>query len=310
MSKLQQNQDVRPSGQNFSFDIALATEYGIEEALLIHHFQHWIRFNKNTGKNLIDGKTWTYQTIKDIAAHFPFLTERQVRYALENLEKKKVLIKGNYNKSAIDKTVWYAFQREDVYVPDLVNSKNVYERQNCPSTDKIVKAIPDTKPTDSLSKKDNVFCKQKKEDVGKSKFPLKKDQVPIYKELKELELDCDDDLLKIIIRDQSKKNGLAFLKDCIHHLKLKIKSGLKIKSKIAFLRNCLSGKQSIVTEKCIRNKEFAEQFVKDLGVAGVEIEDKYIKIKQGNISREIPTLLEEEEFKRKLMEIYRIINPL
>lgn len=157
----EKNKIVRPSGENFSFDIVLAMEYGIEEALLIRHFQHWVRVNKNkkVSETFKDGRNWTYQTFKDIADHFPFLNERQVRYAIENLEKKGVIKIGNFNKLAIDKTHWYAFVNEDVFVPDLQqNSKDVYERQNCQSIDKIVsprdkivKAIPDTKTTDTKS---------------------------------------------------------------------------------------------------------------------------------------------------------------
>jgi len=144
----------RPSGENYSVDVVMATKYGIEEAFLIRHLQFWIRFNKNKQANLIEGRTWTYQTLKEIADHFPFLNERKIKYAMENLEKMEVILKGNFNKSAMDKTCWYAFVNEEIYVPSLSeDSKKSYERQNCLSTDKIVSSmdkivppIPDTKP--------------------------------------------------------------------------------------------------------------------------------------------------------------------
>lgn len=312
--------EIRPSGQHFSVDVILAAHYGLEEAFLIHHFQHWIRLNKTKNQNFKDGNFWTYQTMDEIADHFPFLNRRQIRYAIESLVKMKVLKIGDYNKSKFDKTSWYAFIREDIFIPEIpVKSKNVYERQNCPSKDKnvhgsddFVPSIPDTKPESKpRSLKDNVFCKEKDEEIGKSKFPLKKDQLPIFEEMKALDLGCSDETLKIIIRQQTKLNKLDFLKQCIHHIRLKIDSGFKFKKeKIAFFRNCLSGKQSLVTENCIENKKIAEEFCKDMQWHGVKITDKYIEATNGNISKEIPTMLPKNEFERMLGEVYRLFNPL
>jgi hypothetical protein len=318
----QQQFEVRPSGQHFSVDVALAAHYGLEEAFIIHHFQHWIRLNKTKNQNFKDGSFWTYQTMEDIAAHFPFLSRRQVKYTIQKLVNKKVLKIANYNKCAMDKTNWYAFVREDIFVPDIpINSKNAYERQNCPSMDKIVhrednfvQAIPDTKPdTKPRSLKDNVFCKSKIEDneKEKSKYPLKKDQIPIFEEMKALDLGCTDEILKIIIRQQTKLNKLDFLKECIHHLRVKIESGFKFKKeKIAFLRNCLAGKQSIITNNCIENKKIAEEFCKMMQWHGVKITDKFIEATDGNISKEIPTMLPKNEFERMLGHMYRFFNPL
>ena len=40
------------SSEHHSFDVYLAAEYGIQEAIMIHHFQHWIGVNmrKKNGK--------------------------------------------------------------------------------------------------------------------------------------------------------------------------------------------------------------------------------------------------------------------
>lgn len=121
-----------------SFDIDLATEYGMSEAVLIHHFQHWIRINKRLKRNSHDGRTWTYQSMNEILAHFPYWSEDDLRGVIERLctgkgrrsQKNKedhspILIKGNFNKTPFDKTTWYAFIDEDRFV----NSNNSYERE-------------------------------------------------------------------------------------------------------------------------------------------------------------------------------------
>jgi hypothetical protein len=87
--------------------------------------------NQTLKRNFIEGRTWTYQTLAEISAHFAYYTEKQVRTIIDNLVKKKVLKKGNFNKTKMDKTCWYSFVDEDLY------SKNVYESPNgqidCPN---------------------------------------------------------------------------------------------------------------------------------------------------------------------------------
>jgi hypothetical protein len=115
------------SSMHHSFDIELACKYGVEEAILIHHFQHWITYNKRLNRNFHEERTWTYQTVEEICAHFPYLTKEQIRDLIERLctgksrrtksdeiEFEPVLIKGNFNKTNFDKTTWYAFQNEEI----------------------------------------------------------------------------------------------------------------------------------------------------------------------------------------------------
>jgi hypothetical protein len=128
------------------------------EAIIIHHFQHWIGVNqrKPNGKktSFRDGKWWTYQTIDDIAAHFPYLSKSQVVTAIERLcngktrfgkEKKfePVLVKGNFNKMKFDHTVWYSFVNEKKFAFLWKHKIDAVETQKgtCGNT----KPIPDTK---------------------------------------------------------------------------------------------------------------------------------------------------------------------
>jgi hypothetical protein len=157
-----------------SFDISLAAKYSMEEALIIHHIQHWVRVNYKNKRNRKEERTWTYQSMEEIASHFPYLTARQVKHTINKLRKKGVLIAKNFNKSKIDKTLWYAFADEKAFGVDPESLNNLYERQNCPSMDKIVlredkivQPIPDTKNTDTeTSKKKNI-------NVGTPKVPYR-----------------------------------------------------------------------------------------------------------------------------------------
>lgn len=144
-----------------SFDIDLAAEYGIDGAIMIHHFQHWIRINGKKNINFKEGRTWSYQTLQDIADHFPYWTVEEVRTIIDRLclghnrrskkekEFQPVLLKGNFNKNPFDKTLWYAFFDESKFL----NSNNLYERANaqigegeCPNPEgQMPRSIPDTK---------------------------------------------------------------------------------------------------------------------------------------------------------------------
>ena len=145
-----------------SFDINLAAEYGIEEALLIHHFQHWISVNQRLKRNFHEGRTWSYQTIDEIAAHFPYISKDRVVTILEKLctgktrfqkdtEFEPILLKGNFNKTKFDRTIWYAFKNEEKFTKLWNHKMEVGEPQNqsCVTTT----PIPDTK-TDT---KTNLF---------------------------------------------------------------------------------------------------------------------------------------------------------
>ena len=154
-----------------SFDITLAAQYGVVGAILIHHFQHWINHNKRLGKNQKDGKTWTYQTCAWIAAWFPYLSEDQVRREIKKLVSDGILVKGNYNKSAMDKTLWYAFKNEELFTKgDSAKSTG----DSAKWTGDSATPIPDTKTESKTdTEKDNVRTMPSSKDDKKKKPPPK-----------------------------------------------------------------------------------------------------------------------------------------
>ena len=94
------------------FDVDEAEKYGIVEAVLIRHFKFWIVKNAANERNQHDDHVWTYSSIKALSLIFPYLSNEQIRYAIEKLIKKEVLITGNFNEHKYDRTIWYAFKDE------------------------------------------------------------------------------------------------------------------------------------------------------------------------------------------------------
>jgi hypothetical protein len=93
------------------FDVDIAVKYGVLEAILIKNIYYWIAKNKANNKNYYDGSYWTYNSIKAFKELFPYASERQISNALKHLEKEGIIKVGNYNKSAYDRTNWYAFNK-------------------------------------------------------------------------------------------------------------------------------------------------------------------------------------------------------
>lgn len=130
---------------NHSFDIHIAAEYkSVEIAILVWHFQYWIMKNKRLNRNRIEGRTWTYQTLQEINASFPYWSNKQVERLMAKAVQLNILIKKNHNKSPYDRTLWYAFVDEEKF-----GISRFGEMENCESGNQnpqIGTPIPNTLP--------------------------------------------------------------------------------------------------------------------------------------------------------------------
>jgi phage replication O-like protein O len=158
-------------------------------------------------------------------------------------------------------------------------------------------------------------CKQGKRDVEKktkhltkpqykpptSKYPLKKEQIPVFEAMKKLELECDDAMLFMLIR--SNWCSPQRIWDCIHHLERQIeKKTVFKKSRIAFFRHCLDGKQCLVTARSLENASFAKDFALANNWTSLKINDKYVEcIVTG---KQIETNVPIEAFWKELERLY------
>lgn len=95
-----------------SFDVDIAKEYGILEAILLNNIWFWIEKNKANNTNYYDGFYWTYNSTRAFNELFPYVSQRQIQNALKKLIDDGVLQTGNYNKVAYDRTLWYAFTKK------------------------------------------------------------------------------------------------------------------------------------------------------------------------------------------------------
>jgi hypothetical protein len=105
--------DILGPVHNMHIEVATALK-SADMALFLNHISYWVNYNKRAKKNYHEGRYWTYQTLKELHAHFPYWTEKQLRLIKEKLIKSGILIKGNFNQTKFDQTIWYTIDYEKV----------------------------------------------------------------------------------------------------------------------------------------------------------------------------------------------------
>jgi hypothetical protein len=102
------------------FDARIAEKFSVEEAIVINKLFGWIKHNATNGKNFKEGRYWTFNSISAFKKYFPFWNESKIKRIFIDLagctEKSEykpkhepIIIKGNFNKSSFDRTIWYSF---------------------------------------------------------------------------------------------------------------------------------------------------------------------------------------------------------
>lgn len=126
-----------------SFDVDIAKRFGVNAAIIFKNIYHWVEKNRANEKNCYDGRYWTYNSIKAFHELFPYLSEKQIRTAINVLIDGGAIVTGNYNKQPYDRTLWYSvtdewegslkstlpFDQKDIYIL-LKGKMEIDEKQN------------------------------------------------------------------------------------------------------------------------------------------------------------------------------------
>lgn len=127
---------------NYSFNGKIAEVYGLNEAVFIHSIYWWTSKNEADGRNYHDGRNWTFYTTQSLLERFPFWTKSQIERIVSKLRNEGAVLVENYNKSAYDRTRWYAlsdfvksiYENDEMDLPktgngDYENKKSISEKQ-------------------------------------------------------------------------------------------------------------------------------------------------------------------------------------
>lgn len=86
----------------------LATIIGLNESIVLQQVHYWLKIKEKNQQDYIDGHYWVYNSYKQWQAQFPFWHRNTIQRTFSSLEKKGILISGNYNQAGFDKTKWYS----------------------------------------------------------------------------------------------------------------------------------------------------------------------------------------------------------
>lgn len=93
------------------FEVDDANKYGVNAAIILTNLRFWVQKNQANEKHYYDGRYWTYNSVSAFSELFPYLTEKQIRTAIDKLVEAGEVEKGNYNQNPYDRTLWYTVKR-------------------------------------------------------------------------------------------------------------------------------------------------------------------------------------------------------
>lgn len=97
---------------NHSFDIDLAIEYGVNAAIIFQSIAWWCEHSRANNTHFHDGYFWTFNSNRAYQELFPYLSGKQIATAIDKLIAAGLIIKGNYNQSHYNRTLWYAITKK------------------------------------------------------------------------------------------------------------------------------------------------------------------------------------------------------
>jgi hypothetical protein len=149
------------------FNPEIAKLIGVDEAIMLENIHYWVKRNMANGKNIVNGKAWTYNSMNAFTVIFPFWSEKQIRRILKSLKDHELIETGCFNKHKRDKTLWYTvsqtgmtlFPNRELHLPKRANGLD--QMGECTSAQMGEPLpflnLPDINLSKTLSKEENVF---------------------------------------------------------------------------------------------------------------------------------------------------------
>ncbi len=145
------------------FEVDIAVEYGVNAAILFQNISFWCAKNRANGYNYFDGNYWTYNSRKAFTVLFPYLSERQIKTAIDKLVDDGMLMTGCYNKDPRDRSLWYAVTEKGWC---KLQNRILHDTKMSNAHNEDVTPLPDNKLTDD---KPNISISRKR---AKSEIPV------------------------------------------------------------------------------------------------------------------------------------------
>ena len=130
-----------------SFDPKIAAKVGVNAAVIYQNLLFWVEKNQANNKHFHEGRYWTYNSMRAFEELFSYLSQKQIRTALEKLIECDLILVGNFNKVGYDRTKWYC-PTGQMELPKKANG-------NAQKGEPIPDSKPDSKQDTNTSSKDD-----------------------------------------------------------------------------------------------------------------------------------------------------------
>lgn len=178
------------------FNTDIAKEYGVNCAILISNISYWIHKNQCDNRHYYDGRYWTYISRQGMVKMFPYLSEKQIGYALQKLIDNDIIIVGNYNKNTFDRTKWYSFTDTGIdLIYDLTKGNARFDKR-ATSNDTKGNVRFDKRATCIDSNINNNIYTNRKPDI---KPDNKGAKAPVDEIFKDIDFDFDKNLIPALL---------------------------------------------------------------------------------------------------------------
>ena len=189
-----------------SFNINIATKYGVHSAIILDNLNYWITKNQANEQHFYDGHYWTYNSKKAFAELFPYMTERQIDYALKKLIDDGIIITGKYNTNKYNQTLWYAITN---FGYSILQNCEMEQTNLSNQNDKIVECNTNNKQADI---KQQIITTNKKENPYTEK-PFTENPSTVNVSNKNIQIEQEfEEVWKIYPRKEDKKKAFSAYK--------------------------------------------------------------------------------------------------
>jgi len=292
-----------------AFSVDIAQRFGGPDmAILIQFFIHTISIHKRLSRNQHDGHTWNYCSAKELAAIFPYWSQKDIRRRLDKLIELKVLISTCQNKSSWDRTQWYAFSNEDEWgisnIPYISRKREMDLPETGNGFAENGKSIPLSNTVfepciEQDIVKEALACPKKSEDLKDciNRWKLDDAQSERLIWLQKQEINSDEGTLA----HWSRSYSLERLKEVFAYSKLNARDNVG-----GYMNRILKKESQVDNENCQTNKAVADRFKEKFQWNSLEILKRYAKIHMPNgYEEEIPYNMSNKDFFNKLKSIHQ-----
>ena len=115
----------------------VAEKYGHDEAIFAQRVYFWISKNKQSNKNSHEGRTWTYDSLENLANRFQWWSRRQIQRIISSCISQGLIMTGAHSDKKRDRTTWFTLTDQGMLdlssecplsMPEFISNRSEVEK--------------------------------------------------------------------------------------------------------------------------------------------------------------------------------------